>query len=148
MRLSGRLSRPMPGGMRGVTLIELMIVVVIVGILAAIAYPSYQRQVQQTRRTDGRTILLEVAQRLERCFTRYNSYTDAACAVDGDLEDADNITSAEGWYVITNGNRAATTFRLEAAPQGAQAADARCATLRVTHTGARDATGTTPADCW
>ncbi len=147
-RHGGMLAGSLSQRMRGVTLIELMVAVAIVGILAAIAYPSYQRQVQQTRRTDGLAMLLEVSQRLERCFTRFNSYTAAGCAIDEAVEDGDGLPSAESWYVITNENRSATTFRLEAAPQGAQTADTRCGTLTLTHTGARGATGTAPDSCW
>jgi len=141
MRQSGN-GRRLVTAMRGVTLIELMIVIVVVGILAAIAYPSYQEQVRKTRRTDGQAALLDVAQKLERCFTRFNRYNSADCAVHADLTDGDGITTPEGWYTITNTNVGARTFTLSAAPQGAQTADS-CGTLTLTHTGVRS-----PANCW
>lgn len=58
----------------GFTLIELLIAVAIVGILAAVAYPSYQEHVRQTRRAEVASILLENAQLLERHFTRHGAY--------------------------------------------------------------------------
>lgn len=127
---------------RGFSLIELMIVVTIVAILTAIAYPSYQSHLRKARRADGRSMLLETAQRLERCFTRYNSYTHASCDVDGQLEGG-GVLSAEEWYLITNTNRAATGYTLSADGQDVQAADPECSNMTVTHTGAR-----APADCW
>ncbi len=59
---------------RGFTLIELMIVVAVVGILAAIAYPSYQEQVRKSRRADGAAVLMQNAQFLERFFTENGRY--------------------------------------------------------------------------
>jgi type IV pilus assembly protein PilE len=127
---------------QGITLIELMIVVTIVGILAAIAFPSYQENVNSGRRSDGQGALVNVAQRLERCFTQFNAYNSANCAVVFPLD------SPEGFYEITAPALTATTFTLNATPQGPQAADARCAVLSLTHTGIRDATGTNPDRCW
>ena len=57
---------------KGVTLMELLIVVVIVGILAAIAYPSYRAQVMRSHRSDAKIALERAAQTLERCFTNSN----------------------------------------------------------------------------
>lgn len=58
----------------GVTLIELMVAVVIVGILAAIGYPSYQNYVKQTRRSDAQIALTQAANQQERFFTECNAY--------------------------------------------------------------------------
>ena len=63
----------------GFTLIEIMIVVVIVAILASIALPAYQDYVMRGNRAEGRAAIATVAQQLERCFTRTNSYNDASC---------------------------------------------------------------------
>ena len=60
----------------GFTLIELMIAVVIVGILAAVAYPSYQDYILKARRTEGKNALLKAAQQQERYFTDNNHYAD------------------------------------------------------------------------
>ncbi len=58
----------------GFTLIEVMIVVAIIGILAAIAYPSYQNQMQKTRRADAKASLMELAQFMERNYSTSGAY--------------------------------------------------------------------------
>jgi type IV pilus assembly protein PilE len=134
-------------GMRGVTLIELMVVLVIIGILVGIAYPGYQAQMQKTRRADGQAALLNAAQQLERCFTRFNTYNNGGCAIAGTL--VGGVTSPEGWYVVTDTAPAANGFSLLATRQGAQVDDTRCANLTLNSIGTRGETGTAdPADCW
>jgi type IV pilus assembly protein PilE len=130
---------------RGFTLIELMVTVVIVGILASLAYPSYMNSVRQTRRADGKAALLDAAQRLERCFTRFHAYNAAGCDVAGDLNDADGLTSPEEWYVLRLAGTA-TTFTLIATPQNDQTKDVRCGNLTLTHQGVRGAADV--AACW
>lgn len=60
---------------RGFSLIELMIAVVVVSLLASIAYPSYVSYVERARRSDGVALLLDVAARQERFFADNNTYT-------------------------------------------------------------------------
>ncbi|MEW6332268.1 MAG: type IV pilin protein [Pseudomonadota bacterium] len=93
---------------RGFTLIEVMIVVVIIGVLVSIAYPSYQRHMIQTRRSDAQAALLQIANQQERFFTECNYYAttltgNRACgasAGNGVLNYA-AATSPDGHYALT-----------------------------------------------
>lgn len=136
-------------GMRGITLIELMVVVVILGILVSIAYPGYQAQIQKTRRAEGKAALLETAQQLERCFTRFNAYNHASCGIATTVAGA-GVTTEQGWYVITAAVATTpSTFSLVATRQGAQTEDVLCGDLTLNQTGAPGRTGTAPLDtCW
>lgn len=122
----------------GFTLIELMFVVAIVAILLALAYPSYVDQVRKARRSDATSTLTDRAQSLERCFTRFNAYNDAACP-------SPVGPSEEGFYAIT-AVITATSYTLTATPQGDQANDA-CVAFTVDYLGNK-----TPAAggarCW
>ncbi len=129
--------------MRGITLLELMIVVVIISILAAVAYPSYKSQVHKTRRADGKSQLMLTAQALERCYTRSATYVGCATV-------SFPVTSQEGYYSVTAvGGVTASTYTLAAAPVGDQTHDTKCGTLSLTSAGVQGASGTLPAaSCW
>jgi len=109
---------------RGFSLIELMIVVAIIAILAAVAYPSYQNSITKSRRSDGITIINQVLQAQERYFTQNMTYTS-------DLTDlgygaAANVPSPDGYYQVTAaacGGGIDECVVVTAAPQGAQAGD-------------------------
>ena len=114
----------------GMTLIELMIAVVIVGILAAIAYPSYTRYVEQARRADAKAALFDAAQRLERCHTQFGAYNNVACTRPPlDFPRA----SPDGHYMI-DVVRDSMSFTLTATPQGVQA-NSPCGTYSLDHEG-------------
>lgn len=132
----------------GVTLLELMIVVAVVGILAAIAYPSYREQVRRSNRTEAKVALEERAQAFEKCFTRTMAYDNPAC---------DNAAAAantpNGRYSVAAiaASRTATTFTLQATPLGGQATDLECLNFTLNETGVRAVSGSasvTPERCW
>lgn len=124
----------------GFTLIEVMIVVAVVGILAAIAYPSYQEQVRQTRRAEVTTVLLENAQLLERHFTRHGAYDEGAAV----LASQSPVTGQAVFDITAELSADSYTLIAQAVSQGMMAADA-CARYTLNQVGQR-----TPVDvkCW
>ncbi|WP_456405355.1 type IV pilin protein [Thiolapillus sp.] len=115
----------------GFTLIELMIVVAVVGILAAIAYPSYVDSVRKARRSDGTAALMNAAQKMEAYYARNAAYTGATLA-------NTNIpaTSEESYYNITINSANASSYTLRATAAGDQAND-QIKGFQLTSTGAK-----------
>ncbi|RDE18498.1 type IV pilin protein [Motiliproteus coralliicola] len=140
---------------QGVTLIELMIAVVIVGIIGAVAYPSYVEFVNKSRRADAMAALQSFAGAMERHFTVNSSYCGAgtdATASCGASSGGDPtifpteapLDGAEKYYELDISVASDTSFTLTATPIGAQTGDT-CGTLSIQHTGARLPAG---GDCW
>lgn len=135
-----------PGRLRGVsvprvrfgfTFIEMMVVLVIVAILAAIAYPVYREQIRKTRRADAQAVLMQAAQFEERQFTEDGEYTDT-------LPDALERSPIDGdtvYYEITvtlSDSDEPAGFTLTATPEGAEAG---AGTMTLDSTGQRTLNG-------
>jgi type IV pilus assembly protein PilE len=136
---------------RGFTLIEAMIVVAIISILAAVAYPSYAQHVARGKRADAKAALLEMAQWMERQYTvtsTYNTLGDGTAITASKLPVKQSPRSGAATYDISfaAGEPTASTFVLQAVPTGSMAGDA-CGTLTLNNTGARGSAGTA-ANCW
>lgn len=131
----------------GFTLIELMIVVAVVGILSAIAYPSYTEYIRRGHRAEARAGLLQAAQWLERSATAIGTYPAA-----GDFPTAYKKVPNDRYDIAyTPGAEPISTFTLKATRKGGQAGD-KCGDYTLSHTGKRDnenlSGGATVADCW
>lgn len=132
---------------RGFTLIEVMIVVAIMGILAAVAYPSYQEQVRKGRRADGQAVLMEAAQFMERYYTENMRYdrdlAGSGVALPTGLREAPK-EGATKHYDVSLQAVGPQAYTLRAVPKGVQASDG-CGTMTINQLGQK--TGDKP-DCW
>lgn len=133
---------------RAFTLIEVMIVVAIVGILASVAYPSYQQYVLKTHRAVAAACAMEVAQFMERYYTTTMTYVGAALPALACRTDLAARYTLEFDATLPT---TASTYRILAVPVagGPQARDTRCATLRIDQTGLKTVSGSaSAAECW
>lgn len=129
----------------GWTIIELMIVVVIIGILAAIALPGYKAYVERSTRAEAYANLNEIAQRLERCASQYGVYNHANCAARTPAAGLSNFYA----FGVTS---TAEAYTVTAKAVGGQATDKTCAVITLDSTGLKRAQNTdgddTSDDCW
>ena len=150
------MSRPdrhlVPNVQRGMTLIELMVVVVVVAILASIAVPSYRNYVLRTHRTEAKSALLALAAQQEKFYVQNNTY-----AGNGVLTTAPPnglgmpATTENGWYTLSIMAADAETFTARATAAGGQLDDTDCATMSITALGVKTATkqgGGASTVCW
>jgi type IV pilus assembly protein PilE len=129
----------------GVTLMELMVVVAIIGILASIAVPAYQSYMTRTYRGAAKACVSEFGQALERYYTTELTYVGAApapgCTTESELDER---------YTIAVTNLAQRTYTITATPIAVQLArDTQCGALSLDHTGTRGETGSQDLEfCW
>jgi type IV pilus assembly protein PilE len=141
-------------GVRGFSLMELLITVTIIGILAAIAIPSYNQYIKRANRADAKSALLMNAQYMERNFTESNLYNKTDSDNDGVF--AENISlpytqsPIEGTaiYNITL-SASSTAYTLSATPvSGGSMAGDVCGALTLTNLGVKGVGGGTVPECW
>ncbi|MCF1428129.1 MAG: type IV pilin protein [Shewanella sp.] len=124
----------------GFTLIEVMIVVVIIGILASIAYPSYTRYVAEGARAEALSELMRIANLQEQYYLDFRSYTDDMTKLG---LAADPFVTERDHYSI-DATVAGASFTLTATAKGSQASrDGDCTPLTLTSTGAKN-----KPECW
>ena len=128
----------------GVTLVELMIVIVLVALLGSIAVPAYQNHVDRAKRSEAKAALLDTANRMEKFLYDNGNYAGATL---GGLNVATIV--APGNYTLTlNPAPTTTTYTVVATPAGSHT-DAQCGSLSLDQAGAQGATGPSgAATCW
>lgn len=125
-----------PGRQHGFTLIELMITVVVIGILASIAYPNYARYVTESRRAEAQSEMLRIQLGLEKWRANNNSYTST-------LSQA-GFTDTNTHYDYSITGNTASAYTINATAQGAQSTgDSGCTPLTLNQSGVKG-----PAGCW
>lgn len=128
---------------RGFTLIEVMVVAVIIGIISAVAIPSYQKNVQSTQRATAKAIMAETTQYMERYYTANNTYVGAA--VSSAVSPKGATGSAVAYNISFTTAPTVSAYTIGAVPANGQGSDS-CGTLSLASTGAQAASGT--GNCW
>lgn len=141
---------------KGFTLIELMIVVAIVGILAAVVYPSYQDSIIKTKRSEGRAALMQIMQQQERFYTQNNTYFsfDSTTANNSFKWYSGDSASGSSYQIDAKacaddviGNCVVLTATPGDTKVNTNYKDPKCGNLTLTSTGIKDRSGTT-TNCW
>ena len=129
---------------KGFSLIELIIVMLVIAILAAIAIPSYRSYILRSHRIDATRALHDLASRQERYYFSYNRYATT-------LSDLGTNASAAGiYYTLDIETASHTDYTVRATAVATQTQDATCETLSLNRAGTQQSTGNINDEsaCW
>ena len=129
--------------MRGITLIELMIVVVVVSILAAIAYPNYQEFTARAKRNEARAALLRLATNQERFYLNNNTFTTDMTQIGFS---SSPFTTETGYYVVAVTSATPSNFSATATYQRGGSEASKCLTFTIDGRGQK--TSAPDTNCW
>ncbi len=130
--------------MRGVTLIEMLIVIVIISILVAIAYPSYRQYVAKAKRNEAKAALLQIATMQERFYLQNSTYT--ADMITLGFPVGSNFLTDSDSYIVNVTAASPAAFSATATYQKGDAEAGKCATFSIDGVGLK--TSTPFDDCW
>jgi type IV pilus assembly protein PilE len=130
----------------GFTLVEVMITVVIVGVLTAIAVPSYQQYIVKAKRSTAESFMFAIANKQEQLLLDTRTYSSTM----SDFPSTPSDVSQN--YAISVASVTANTYAILATPNATQsAADSKCGTLKLDQSGQKSVSGSysaTPSKCW
>jgi len=138
---------------KGFTLIEIMITVVILGIIVAVALPSYQNYIQKSRRVEAKNLLMKINAEQEKYYFDNNAYFDDAYLKTQSwvkLQNGNVITENGFYQVSLSSTDLRADFLATATPSASstQVNDKRCTSLTINQSNLQGATGSDPDSCW
>lgn len=140
----------------GFSLLELIMALMVFGIIAVIAIPTYQQQLYKSRRTDAQASLisLQLAQEQYRANCLQYATTlasNSSCNADGHYTLSASTISPNHYYQLSIQSATSTNYILTATATSAQIGDINCQTLSIDQSGAKTAhtgNGQIATDCW
>lgn len=123
---------------KGFSLIELLFVLLIVGILTSITYPSYRQYITRVHRNEGQTALLDLANRMESYYSEHKTYESATIGAGNTSDVLSKHQSDNGWYLLSIILATHFSYELIATPTKNQAkADVNCQSLTFNSSGVK-----------
>ena len=136
--------------MRGITLVELMIVILVLSIIIVVGYPNYREFAARAKRNEARAALLQIATNQERHYLNNNTYTDDLSNLGLANTTTNNIVTETGSYRVRITNANASTYTATATYLLGGNEASKCSVFQIDATGTKSSLdgGGAATDCW